>query len=157
MIDVSFCPFLQNCDNVGSYRTMLVFPWREGLSLHQTPNLKMSGTRLLQLTLLLMLHCMCLLVLGCLGRDALSPHAHPWPRSIRAALPYLLKSKAARIVNISSTEAIVAAAGLTAYNAAKAGVMGLTRSFAVELGRLQNITVNCIMPGPIRSKCSLRF
>ena len=36
------------------------------------------------------------------------------------------------------------------YNAAKAGVIGLTRGLAVELGR-EGITVNCICPGPIRT------
>ena len=67
---------------------------------------------------------------------------------VRAALPHLLESDAARIVNIASTEAIVATAGLSAYSATKAGVTGLTRSMAVELGRL-GITANCICPGPI--------
>jgi 3-oxoacyl-[acyl-carrier protein] reductase len=69
---------------------------------------------------------------------------------VRAALPHLRKSDAARIVNIASTEALGATAGHSAYSAAKAGVTGLTRSLAVELGR-ERITVNCICPGPIRT------
>jgi 3-oxoacyl-[acyl-carrier protein] reductase len=69
-------------------------------------------------------------------------------RLIRAALPYLRESAAARIINIASTEALGATAGLSAYSAAKAGVIGLTRSLAVELGK-EAITVNCICPGPI--------
>jgi 3-oxoacyl-[acyl-carrier protein] reductase len=69
---------------------------------------------------------------------------------VRAALPWLRQSDAARIVNIASTEALGATAGHSAYSAAKAGITGLTRSLAVEFGR-QGITVNCICPGPINT------
>lgn len=69
---------------------------------------------------------------------------------IRAAVPFLRRSDAARIVNIASTESIVATPTLSAYSASKAGVTGLTRSLAVELGR-EGITVNCICPGPINT------
>jgi 3-oxoacyl-[acyl-carrier protein] reductase len=69
-------------------------------------------------------------------------------RIIRAALPHLRKAAHPRIVNIASTEALGATARDSAYAAAKAGVTGLTRALAVELGR-EGITVNCICPGPI--------
>ena len=69
-------------------------------------------------------------------------------RLIRLALPHLIDSGMGRIVNIASTESIVATGGLAAYAASKAGVTGLTRSLAVELGR-HGVTVNCICPGPI--------
>lgn len=68
----------------------------------------------------------------------------------RLALPALVDSGDGRIVNIASTEAIVATGGLAAYSASKAAVTGLTRSLAVELGR-HGVTVNCICPGPINT------
>ena len=72
-------------------------------------------------------------------------------RLIRLALAHLQKADGGgRVVNIASTEAIVTTAGLAAYAASKAGVVGLTKSFAVELGR-HGVTVNCICPGPIRT------
>lgn len=69
---------------------------------------------------------------------------------IRAALPHLRQSDAARIVNVASTEALGANPGATSYTTAKHGVVGLTRSLAVDLGK-EGITVNCICPGAIRT------
>ena len=77
-------------------------------------------------------------------------------RVISAALPHLRKSKSPRIVNIASTEALGATALHSPYSAAKAGVVGLTRSLAVELGR-DGITVNCICPGPIATAMTARI
>lgn len=71
-------------------------------------------------------------------------------RMVRAALPWLRQSDAARIVNIASTEGLGATPGLTPYVAAKTGVTGLTRGLAVDLGK-EGITVNCICPGPIKT------
>ena len=77
-------------------------------------------------------------------------------RVIRAALPFLRKSRSPRIVNIASTEALGATALHSPYSAAKAGVVGLTRSLAVEFGR-DGITVNCICPGPITTGMTARI
>lgn len=68
----------------------------------------------------------------------------------RLVAPVMRDSGFGRIVNIASTESVVATGGLAAYSASKAGVTGLTRSLAVELGRF-GITVNCICPGPINT------
>jgi 3-oxoacyl-[acyl-carrier protein] reductase len=71
-------------------------------------------------------------------------------RVVRAALPHLLASGAGRIVNIASTEGIGAQRWAAPYTASKHGVVGLTRSLAVELGR-SGVTANCVCPGPIRT------
>jgi 3-oxoacyl-[acyl-carrier protein] reductase len=70
--------------------------------------------------------------------------------TIRAAMPHLRQSESPRIINIASTEGLGATAGNSPYTAAKHGVVGLTRSLALEFGR-EGITVNCICPGPIRT------
>ena len=71
-------------------------------------------------------------------------------RTIRASLPWLRKAEHPRIVNIASTEGLGATKYGSPYTAAKTGVIGLTRSLAVELGG-ERITVNCICPGPIHT------
>lgn len=75
---------------------------------------------------------------------------HGVHRIVRASLPYLEKSDAARIVNVASTEALGAQPFVSAYTASKHGVLGLTRALAVELGR-KGITANAICPGPIHT------
>ncbi|MBN8493867.1 MAG: SDR family oxidoreductase [Burkholderiales bacterium] len=71
-------------------------------------------------------------------------------RVVRAALPHLRRSAAGRVINVASTEALVAQNRDSIYCAGKSGVLGLTRAMAVELGR-DGITVNCICPGPIHT------
>lgn len=71
-------------------------------------------------------------------------------RIVRAALPYLRKSDAGRVVNIASTEALGATPKGSPYAASKTGLVGLTRSFAVEFGK-EGITVNCICPGAVHT------
>lgn len=77
-------------------------------------------------------------------------------RVVRAALPWLRQSDAARIVNIASTEGLGAMPGDTPYVAAKTGVVGLSRGLAVDLGP-EGITVNCVCPGPIRTAMTERL
>lgn len=71
-------------------------------------------------------------------------------RLIRACIDDLARNGDGRVVNIASTEGWGATAGGSPYTASKHGVIGLTRSMAVELGP-RGINVNCVCPGPIRT------
>ena len=66
----------------------------------------------------------------------------------KAALPYLEKSEAGRIVNVGAAPALRAGAGLGPYAASKAGVLRLTEALAEEL-KPQAITVNAVLPSII--------
>jgi 3-oxoacyl-[acyl-carrier protein] reductase len=66
----------------------------------------------------------------------------------QAAIPQLKQSKAGRIVNVASVMAQGTDYGLAAYCASKAGVTGLTRTLALELGKF-GITANWLEPGAI--------
>ncbi len=69
---------------------------------------------------------------------------------LKQASRLMLKQKSGRIVNISSISGIIGNAGQVNYSAAKAGVIGMTKSLAKELGS-RNITVNAIAPGYINT------
>lgn len=77
-------------------------------------------------------------------------------RTLRAALPFLRRSDAARVVNIASTEALGATARNSAYVAAKHGVAGFTKAMAVDLGK-EGITVNAICPGPVLTGLTVKI
>jgi NAD(P)-dependent dehydrogenase (short-subunit alcohol dehydrogenase family) len=66
----------------------------------------------------------------------------------RAALPYLLKSAAGRIVNVGANAALKAGSGMGAYGASKAAVHRLTESLAEELKK-DAVTVNAVLPSII--------
>jgi 3-oxoacyl-[acyl-carrier protein] reductase len=66
------------------------------------------------------------------------------------AVPHLKESPAGRIVNTASVMARMTDYGLAAYSASKAGVAGMTRALALDLGKF-GITANYIEPGAIQT------
>jgi 3-oxoacyl-[acyl-carrier protein] reductase len=95
--------------------------------------------------------------------DALSPQIddEQWQRVIdvnlsacfratRQALPQMLRARFGRVVNVASIVGPRANAGQANYAASKAGLIGLTRTVAVEVAR-RGITVNAVAPGLIET------
>ncbi len=68
----------------------------------------------------------------------------------RAVLPGMIERRDGRIVNVASQLAIKGGVGLAHYAAAKAGVVALTKSLALEVSR-HGVLVNAIAPGPIET------
>ncbi|MEW6715746.1 MAG: SDR family NAD(P)-dependent oxidoreductase, partial [Nitrospirota bacterium] len=65
---------------------------------------------------------------------------------MRAVARQMIRQKKGHIINIGSIAGLKGRAGLSAYSASKAGLVGLTLSSAKELGRY-NIMVNMVLPG----------
>ena len=64
----------------------------------------------------------------------------------RNVIPYMIKQKSGRIINLSSVVGVAGNAGQTNYSASKAGVIGFTKSLAKEVAS-RNILVNAVAPG----------
>jgi 3-oxoacyl-[acyl-carrier protein] reductase len=103
-------------------------------------------------------------VINCAGIGAGGPlssdrYLEEWERSlavnltgamlvVRQCIDDLTATGTGRVVNVASTEALAAQRGTGPYTVAKHGLLGFTRSLAVEYGRT-GMTANCICPGPI--------
>ena len=69
----------------------------------------------------------------------------------QGAAALMMRTRSGHIINIGSYSALHPPMGQTAYAAAKAGLIGLTKSYAQELGK-RNIRVNCVLPGFLETK-----
>ncbi len=69
----------------------------------------------------------------------------------QAALPYMIRQKRGSIVNVSSIWGLCGASCEVHYSAAKAGVIGLTKALAKEVGP-SGIRVNCVAPGVVNTR-----
>jgi 3-oxoacyl-[acyl-carrier protein] reductase len=67
-------------------------------------------------------------------------------RVCRAVLPGMVRRRRGSIVNVASLSALHGVPGQSAYAASKAGILGVTRSLAREVGK-RNIRVNAVLPG----------
>ncbi|OQA09150.1 MAG: 3-oxoacyl-(acyl-carrier-protein) reductase FabG [Firmicutes bacterium ADurb.Bin373] len=72
----------------------------------------------------------------------------------KSAARVMIKNRSGRIINISSVVALIGNSSQANYCAAKAGLIGLTRAMAKELGP-RNITINAVAPGFITTEMTL--
>jgi 3-oxoacyl-[acyl-carrier protein] reductase len=74
----------------------------------------------------------------------------------KSAIRKMLKNKFGRIVNITSVVAHTGNLGQSNYSASKAGIIGMSKSLAIEYAK-KNITVNCVSPGFIVSDMTMNI
>jgi len=83
--------------------------------------------------------------------DVINTNLKGYYNTIKIISRYMLKNRSGKIINISSVIGQIGNSGQSNYAASKAGVEGMTRALAVELGG-KNININSIAPGYIETK-----
>ncbi|OQY19031.1 MAG: 3-oxoacyl-ACP reductase [Desulfobacteraceae bacterium 4572_35.1] len=83
--------------------------------------------------------------------DVMSVHLGGFFNVTHTLLPFMMRKRKGRIVNIVSTSGQIGVAGQTNYSAAKAGLIGATRSLAAEVAK-RKILVNAVAPGFIATE-----
>ncbi len=78
--------------------------------------------------------------------SVLNGHLNGFFNVTRAVLPYMMRKRGGRIINIVSVSGEVGVGGQCNYSAAKSGIIGATRSLAMEVAK-RNILVNAVSPG----------
>jgi 3-oxoacyl-[acyl-carrier protein] reductase len=71
-------------------------------------------------------------------------------RATRAVLPKMMRARFGRVINVASVAGLRASPGQANYSASKAGVIGFTKTVAVEVAR-RGVTVNAVAPGLIET------
>lgn len=82
--------------------------------------------------------------------DVISTNLSAVFKMTKAAMRPMMKARHGRVINITSVVGVTGNPGQANYAAAKAGVAGMTKALARELGS-RNITVNCVAPGFIKT------
>ena len=84
-------------------------------------------------------------------KDVLDVHLNGFFNVTGCVLPFMLRKREGRIINMASTSGETGVGGQVNYSAAKSGLIGATRSLAVEVAK-RNILVNAVAPGFIATE-----
>ncbi|WP_424246116.1 3-oxoacyl-[acyl-carrier protein] reductase [Elusimicrobium posterum] len=79
-------------------------------------------------------------------QDVISVNLDGFYNIVKNTIPFMIKKRKGRVINITSASAHIAVPGQTNYSAAKAGLVGATKALSVEVAK-RNVLVNAVSPG----------